>query len=108
MPSMTEQIMVPGNPAEWREFEVDDYDPQAVFGSDEDELGALLAERTQEDPFGIVLVADPVENVPDDLIKRLAGQRVPTKLRRESHTEEKVAAKKDKKEKKAAKKAAKK
>ena len=98
MGSVSEQVVVPGTPSDWRDFEVEDYDPAAAPDSDEDTLGELLAERSEEDMFGVVLVADPVENVPDDLIRRLAGLRVPTKLRRESRDEDKPKkkAKKDK------------
>jgi hypothetical protein len=100
MPSMTEQTLVPGNPADWREFAVEDFDPKVEYGSDEDELGALMAERSAEDPFGITLIADLVENVPDDLVKRLAASRIPTKLQRGSSEEHKEAGKARKKHKK--------
>ena len=94
---MTEHQLVPGNPVNWQEFEVDDYDPKAAPGSDEDTLGELLAMRTPEDPFGIVILVDLIEDVPDDLSKRLANARVPTKIRREAADEAKKEAKKTKK-----------
>jgi hypothetical protein len=92
--SMSETTLIPGNVDKWREFAVEDYDPEARPGSDEDTLAAFIAE--EEGPYGIILVADPIENVPDDLVKRLATMRVPTKVRRESRDEHKVGEKKDK------------
>jgi hypothetical protein len=90
--SMSETTLIPGNASDWQEFAVEDYDKQAAPGSDEDTLGAFLKE--QEAPFGIVLVADPIEDVPDNLVKRLAALRIPTKVRRESRGEEKPGEKK--------------
>jgi hypothetical protein len=98
--SEIEQTLVPGTPAEWREFDNEDYDPNAEVDGDEDLLGVLLAERTPEEQFGIVIVADPVERVSDSLISRLARALVPTKVRRESRSEEKTGTKKTKKGKK--------
>jgi hypothetical protein len=95
--SMSESTLIPGNATDWREFAVEDYDPDARFGSEEDTFGAFLAE--QEGSFGITLVADPVEDVPDNLVKRLATLRIPTRLRRESRGEEKPGDKKKAKDK---------
>lgn len=94
---MSEVTVVPGTPSDWREFDSEDYDPNAVHDSDEDMLGVFLAERTDEDKFGIVIVADPIEVVPDELIKRLSQMQIPTKIRRESREESKAGSKKTKK-----------
>ena len=98
--SMIETTLVPGTPAEWRDFDNEDYDPNAAVDGDEDLLGALLAERTPDDPFGVVIVADPIERVSDSMVARLANALVPTKVRRESRSEDKPREKKDKKHKK--------
>lgn len=97
--STTEIQMVPGTPTEWREYPSEDYDPAAEPGSDEDTLGTLLADRDEENQFGITVVAGPVEIVPDNLIKRLAGMMIPTKIQRQSHEESKAGEKKGKKHK---------
>ena len=95
---MIETTIVPGEPAEWREFDSEDYDPAAT--GDDDALGALIAEHTPEDPFGVVVVTGPMANVSDGLLRRLAAQGIPTKVRREDHEEYKVNDKKEKKHKK--------
>jgi hypothetical protein len=92
--SMSETTLIPGSMANWREFAVEDYNPEAQVGGEDDTLGAFIAE--EEGPYGIILVADPIENIPDDLVRRLARLRVPTKVRRESRDEEKVGEKKKK------------
>jgi hypothetical protein len=91
---MTESILIPGEAKDWREFAVEDF---TDAGDEDDPLGELLAERTAEDPFGVVLVADPIERIPDALVKRMSGSGVPTKIRRESRDESKPASKKEKK-----------
>jgi hypothetical protein len=95
---MIETTVVQGNPDEWREFENEDYDPAAE--GDDDALGALIAERSTEDPFGVMILAGPMENVSDGLLKRLASQGIPTRVRRADRDEQKVNEKKDKKAKK--------
>jgi hypothetical protein len=89
-----ETTVVPGVPPSWREFDNADFDPQAAVGGDEDLLGELIAERTREDPFGIALLADPVEAVDQGLIKRLAALMIPTKVCRGGRDEHKVGEKK--------------
>jgi hypothetical protein len=88
---MSESILIPGEAKEWREFAVEDF---TEAGEEDDPLGELLAERTAEDPFGIILVADPIERIPDALVKRMSGSGVPTKVRRESRDESKPGQKK--------------
>jgi hypothetical protein len=129
MASATE--VIPGDATEWRDFAVEDYDPRAAVGGDDDKLGELMAElaadqaadrdkaaraatrgddkdRARGDDkaaaagprtFGIVLVAGPVETVDEDLVRRLARLRIPTRLRREPDDEAKAGAKKKAKDK---------
>jgi hypothetical protein len=97
--SMSESVLVPGMAEEWRDFEVADYDPKAPIGSDEDALGEFLAERSAEDLFGVVLVLEPTATMPNELIMRMSGSNIPTKVRRESREESK-GGKKEKKHKK--------
>jgi hypothetical protein len=98
---MTESQLIPGTPSEWREFEVDDY-AGAEAGSEEDVLGMFLEDRTLETPFGVILVADPIETIPDALIKRLSAQHIPIRIRREAASDEKKEKKGKKKAKKKA------
>jgi hypothetical protein len=93
----SETTVVPGNPPSWREFAIEDYDPEAE--REDDALTALAAERTDDDPFGIVVVIGPVDAAPDALIKRLAAMMIPTRVRRESREESKPGEKKKPKDK---------
>lgn len=95
--STSESTLIPGNPPSWREFDLEDYDPKAEVGGDDDTLSELLAERTAEDRFGVVITVDPMAEIPDSLVKRLAAALVPTKIRRESRGEQKPGEKKTKK-----------
>lgn len=82
MPSSTFTTVFPGNPTNWREFHVLEFDPKAQSGSEEDALGQLLEQRTNDDPFGVTVVAEPLDTVPDVLVKRLAGARIPARIER--------------------------
>jgi hypothetical protein len=92
--SMSESPLIPGDAKEWRDFPVEDFNEAEP---DEDPLGELLAERTPENPFGICIVANPIERIPDALVMRMSGTNIPTKIRRESRDEQKPAKKKGKK-----------
>jgi hypothetical protein len=96
----SETTLVPGEPEEWKEFENADYDPAAEAGSDEDLLGALIAELPEADPpFGIMVVCEPFEVPHPSLVKRLAATRIPSKVHYEARGGGKVGEGKKKKSK---------
>jgi hypothetical protein len=93
----TETTLVPGAAEEWRDFDNADYDPQAKIGGDEDLLGAFLADRDADNPFGVMIQADPGEAIDPTLVKRLASMQIPTRVRRAARDEHKAAGGKKKK-----------